>query len=327
MTRIVHCPQCQVELTIPTEAGSKRLRCPKCATRFYPDGRPASAGPSSVSIPTPKAKAGAAPPPKRAPEPAAPALGDLRDLLDAPFADEPRAKGKPMADVAALFADEPAAPRRRPAAEARRNARRCTSCSAVVPAGMSLCENCGLDQDTGERYEVEEPIDEAPVPMSVPGPPASVLVIGLVVLVIGLCLAVLSLFQLEGLGRLCLTLVCLFGAFAGFQFLRGKAPKLMIVALLLAAGVDLVVLIVLPVVLGEETVVTAPGDGDAPDGSTTAVQIVEKPVTERIDMTKLTLGVAIFVIDAVLLLAASSPGVRRYFERRHHAHDQGFVIP
>ena len=51
MTRTIHCPQCRVELTIPSEAGSKRLRCPKCSTRFYPDGRMGS-GPSSSMLAT-----------------------------------------------------------------------------------------------------------------------------------------------------------------------------------------------------------------------------------------------------------------------------------
>src|SRR4051812_10988319 len=102
MTRIVHCPQCRVELTIPSEAGSKRLRCPKCATRFYSDGRRAAAAPSSVTIATPQGPPKAASKGTKAPKPAAPALGDLRDLLNAPFADEVRPKGKPMADAAAL---------------------------------------------------------------------------------------------------------------------------------------------------------------------------------------------------------------------------------
>lgn len=262
-------------------------------------------------------------------------------MLDIPLADDrgslpSRAPG--VADAAALFRDDPpAVHRKKPAAEARREARRCPSCGSLVLSGMSLCERCGLDLDTGQRYEViEEDLDEAPPVMAVEGPPAAVLVIGIVALTVGLCLAVLSLFRLEFLGALLLTPVCLFGAVAGLQFLRGKALKLMIVALMLGGGVDLVALIILPIFQAEEavvpevTVIGGAGEklGPGTKGEAeTAEGSLPKPLTERIDSGKISLGIGIFLMDAIMLLMISTPGVRHYFERRRHSMDEGYILP
>lgn len=357
MTRTIYCPSCKVELTIPEEAGSRRLRCPKCATRFYPDGPPAGKSPSPASSflatkaeppSSPKAKADRSPSTKPKPKSqtppravVAPPAADLRDLLDIPLVDDdPLRPSRPagVADAASLFRDDPPADRRKKAvAEAKREARRCPSCGSVVLSGMSLCERCGLDLDTGQRYDVfEESLDVAPPPMEIAGPPAMVLVIGVVALVAGLVLTVLSVFVLNGVGRLLLTPVCMFGAFAGLQFLRGKALKLMIVSLMLGGGVDLVALVILPIVVADEEAVTGPEVGPdvvdkpalapKPDpGNPDGVRV--KPLTERIDGTKVGVGVGIFLMDAAMLIAISTPGVRSYFEKRRHSPDEGFIQP
>ena len=243
-----------------------------------------------------------------------------------------------MADAASLMRDDPPADHRKKAvAEAKREARRCPSCGSVVLSGMSLCERCGLDLDTGQRIEMmEDALDEAPPPMAVPGPPATVLVIGVVAMVAGLALTALSLVQLEGWGRLLLVPVCLFGAFAGLMFLRGKALRLMVVALMLGGGVDLVALIILPIVVADEQevphggVISDPNDGpiaitnagpEAPEGPNL------KPLTERIDATKIAVGIAIFLMIGVMLILIATPGVRHYFEKRRQSLDEGYVLP
>ncbi len=195
---------------------------------------------------------------------------------------------------------------------------------------MSLCGQCGLDLDTGETVDLEVELDEAPPPEPVEaGPPAIILVIGLLALVAGLFLAILSIIRLEGLGAICLAILSLFGAFAAVQFLRGQTLKLMVVALMLGAGVDLVAMIVMPVMEAEvKSGVDDPvtGDGVSADPVETD-NAVPKPLSERIDTTKLTIGVLIFVVDAVLLVAVTSTGVRAYFDHKRRARDEGYVLP
>src|SRR2546429_591121 len=73
------------------------------------------------------------------------------------------AGSRPVGDALALFQDSPkAAPRRLGAAEARAQARRCPTCGGVVPAGMSLCQTCGLDLETKTRVSLDD--DLAPPP-------------------------------------------------------------------------------------------------------------------------------------------------------------------
>lgn len=355
MTRTIHCPSCKVDLTIPEEAGSRRLRCPKCATRFYPDGPPAarSSGPSSSLLATnaqppgsskaeaalsatnqPKSKT----PPRDAVRKPAPKPRDPLDILLVD--DEPHGPNRPakVADAAAMFRDDPPAHgRKKAAAEAKREARRCPSCGSVVLSGMSLCGHCGLDLDTGRRYEIAvEMLDDAPPPMAVGGPPVMVLVIGMIALATGLALALLSVFSLNKLGAWLLTPVCLFGAFAGLQFLRGKALKLMIVSLMLGGGVDLVALVILPIMMADEGVVPEsgdqantvdkPGEGvKAEPGDSDSVPL--KPLPERIDGTKVAVGIGIFLMDAAMLIAIATPGVHHYFEKRRQSLDEGSIIP
>lgn len=363
MTRTIQCPNCHIDLTIPEEAGSRRLRCPKCETRFFPPGAKPPAGDARAAssmiaqsseqfLPEKKVKV----PPSSGQHPTTghghadlPTVsGDLRDLLDiSVLGDEPTirpAKSSPaVADAASLFRDDPPAVRKKkPAAEARREARRCPSCTTVVPAGMSLCSRCGLDLDTGHRIQVDELLDEMPPPPPVVAPPLAVLIIGLIALVASLVLAVLSASQLEGFGRLCLVPSCLFGTYAAVQFLRAKSIRLLVVALMLGGVVDILVLIVLPVIQAETLAVPAvqvvEGFGPAPEPSPVAVPEEEetedraaklglKSRAERIDQTKMNTGIAVLIADALMLLALSTRGVKRHFERPRHTGPHDLMIP
>ena len=364
MTRIIHCPNCRVELTIPEAAGSRRLKCPKCATRFYPDG-------PKKSAPAPKKPAAGAGPPKKAKVPPSSrdlktfgghgdadvptASGDLRDVFDVPLLDEddrPASSGRrprppsgypAVSDAEALFRDDDPIPSRRRGAEARLHPRRCPTCGSVVPAGMSLCERCGLDLDTGQRMVLDVIEEEAP-PLAEPsGPPFSVVMIGVMGILCGGALAFVSFAQLGGLGGGSLGVVSLFGVIASFQFLAGKTMKPLVAALLIGAVVDVVVLIAMPVILANMEPVLAPGvAGEAPPQPETP-QADEKgansddndpvvpqvaPIWDRLDKFQLFSGILILLADGVLLVYLSSATVRQHFERRHHVHDEtGPVMP
>ena len=67
--------------------------------------------------------------------------------------------------------------RRQSAAEARARARRCPTCGGVVPAGMSLCNTCGLNLETGQRVDLDEDLAPAPV-IRTAGTPMGVSIIG-----------------------------------------------------------------------------------------------------------------------------------------------------
>ena len=347
--RTVSCPKCQVELTIPDDAGSRRLRCPKCAERFYPSGRPASStgaassrgAESSLlleSIDQSKAVKRVTVPPSSGQHPATRASGgDLRDFLDIPLADDgpvarPSGRSAAAADASALFRDDLGPPKSRPmAAENRLHARRCTSCQSVVPAGLSLCDHCGLDQDTGQRYDVEEEyVDDAPMPTAASGPPAMVLMIGLIALVCSALLALMALIQLDGIGRLCLFPVSLFGVYAAVEFLRGKHIKLLVVALMLGGAVDILAFIVLPAIVSQvgERLDAPLAQDDAPPPPRSADPEAETPVaSSQVDIERLTIGIVVLFIDAAMLLSMTAPSVRHHFERKRRSRDEGFVIP
>src|SRR6185312_10445203 len=194
MTRTIQCPECGVVLNVPESALGRKLRCPKCATKFAaPSASPADSviaesGPSSTMFPTEKGPAssgdfGQSPPrpgssslelPNRSPGgssgdfdlPSSPA--PLRETFDLPLLSEdlPRsspknqAKAPVAADALALFQDEPKSNRKPKGAEARAKARRCPSCGGVVSIGMSLCNTCGLDLDTGQRVAPLDVFDD-----------------------------------------------------------------------------------------------------------------------------------------------------------------------
>jgi hypothetical protein len=254
MSSTTRCPHCRVVLDVPESAGGRRLKCPKCGEKFHAElgtspSTPgvATAGPASSLLMT-------STPPKPRPEKPAghgnadlpTASKDLRETFDLPLLmnDEDDAPRKPKAPETAddLFGDDPA-PKKPTIAQSRQSARRCPTCSGVVPKGMSLCQRGGLDLDTGQRHEVEDIYgddEEYVAPLSAPSIPISVWLVGLLAIVASAILGVLALIDLGGFGGLSMALVCVLGMFGGIQFLRGKSTKPLIVALLIGAFVDLV---------------------------------------------------------------------------------------
>ncbi|MDB5352925.1 MAG: hypothetical protein JWN86_4172 [Planctomycetota bacterium] len=208
---------------------------------------------------------------------------------------------------------------------------------------MSLCDRCGLDLDTGQQYAVEEVLDDGPPIEIDPGPPASVIVIGLTTLIASLLLCGLTIFQLEGLGRICLVPVCLFGVLGATQFLQGRSMKPLVVALMIGGAVDILTLIVLPIIQADEMVEVAPPMADGAETVTApparpesedaeqgdgASKPITKHLSDRIDYTKITLGIVVLLLDAAMLIALSAPGVNRHFEHRHkYTNDSGYIIP
>jgi DNA-directed RNA polymerase subunit M/transcription elongation factor TFIIS len=325
MALTTKCPDCQTVLNLPDGAEGRRLKCPKCGTKFHagtPEARPrtsapgvATAGPASSmmqSTPGPGK-------PKSSREVDLPTSGgDLRDTFDAGMLfgeDEPKPRSRPQqaaSDAAALF-DESTAPRQKiTGGDAKKKSRRCPSCGGVVPIGMSLCQTCGLDIDTGRREHVDEMLDEelAPVGPVAKGPPIGVALIGSVTLIVSAILAILSMVRLPPEGGIPLAIVCLFGLFASIQFLRGRSVKLLLIALLIGGVIDIIGLIIMPAwqanqVTIDPQVTVSPLDED----------IEMKPLDERIDYNKLMLGLAILGVDVIAFIYLSTAGIKRHFDK------------
>ena len=306
MTRTIQCPQCGVVLNVPDSAAGRKLKCPKCATKFAtPSGSPADSaiaetGPSSTMFPTrhgpgssgsielPTTKSsGSVELPTSGPKKGGggfdfdlPTASDapLRDMFDLPLLSDPAPKSSPgqpkaptPADALALFQDEPKANRKPKGAEARSKARRCPSCGGVVAIGMSLCSTCGLDLDTGQRIaplEVfEEEMPEAP---RAEMPPLGVLFVGSLCAMANLLLSAASLiaWQKGQDGVQFLLVVWLFGLYASVQFLRRKSIRPLFLALALGVGIGVVALIVLPIYQANVE----------PDAAVTNPEFIAKPI-------------------------------------------------
>jgi hypothetical protein len=325
MSRTIRCPKCDVVLNLPDVQPGKRLKCPKCQTRF-PAGAP-EAGPASSSPGV--ADAGFS---STIIRPAVDldfdlptAAGDLRETFDLPMmmdADTgpPGPPEAAKADAASLFGETAPAPRRVGAAEKRSKTRRCPTCGGVVPAGMSLCSKCGLDLETGTRVDVMDILDAAPPPRRPSGPPVGIAIVGGTTLLASAILAITSFRSYShgqggdySWGFLLLGLICVFGVVAAVQFLRGKTAKLLMVALMLAGPVDVVALIALPILLASQAPVVDPLA--IPEDSGEDVPKIA-PITERLDQTQLKWGIVILLVDAAVLIYLFTPQVRRHFERR-----------
>jgi hypothetical protein len=323
MALTTKCPECQTVLNLPDGAEGRRLKCPKCGTKFRagtPESRPrtsapgvGTAGPASSMM---QAAPGPAVPPSSREVEIPFTSGDLRDTFDAGMLFGEEAGVKPRApktaDAAALFED--AGPRRKESGgDAKKKARRCPSCGGVVPVGMSLCQHCGLDIDTGRRENVDEMLDEEPAPMgpAVKGPPIGIALIGSATLLISGILAIFSMVKLPPNGAVPMAIVCLFGVFASVQFLRGKTAKLLLAALLIGGVVDIIGLIVMPAwqanqVSADATVGVSPLDDE----------VVEvKPLDERIDFDKLMMGLIILGVDVAVLIYISTATIKRHFDK------------
>ena len=125
---------------------------------------------------------------------------------------------------------------RRPAQEARSSSRRCPTCGGVVPVGMSLCQTCGLDLESGTRIDL---IDDLAPP---PAPAARVCrcrsrssAASAAPLSAALVVAAFLMWTKGISGTQYFIPVAAFGGYASVQFLRGKSVKLLLVALTLGA--------------------------------------------------------------------------------------------
>ncbi len=273
MPQTTQCFKCGVILNLPPGIKpGKRLKCPRCSTKFTISESDASSASTMPGIADATA-ASTFDMQKRTspPDDLPPSLGsgDLREAFDLPLIsgsarDMERNAGGPgaaAADAAALFDDRPA--RRKPTAvEARSQGRRCVTCGSGVPRGMSICTVCGTDQETGLRVGLED--DLAPPPPPAPqGPPVHVSITGGLVITGSLILLILAIIQstqtdttIQFLSWLSLGLVSGYGVYASVQFIRGKSAKLLIAALTLGVIVDVMTLIALPLA---STVHAGPG--------------------------------------------------------------------
>jgi len=354
-TSTIQCPQCGVVLNVPEAAAGRRLKCPHCAAKFtapapgpgesavtgqgpasslFPTGRgPGSSG--SVDLPgRPQGSSGTVEIPFSRgvldfdlPT----SSGPLRDTFDLPLlvddspakpgpAARPGAQATPAAaDAMALFRDEPKSARRPKGAEARAHPRRCTSCSNVVPAGMSLCSRCGLDLDTGQRIAPLEIAEEFEMPDAYrPAmPPMGLMFVGSISSILFLLLSVASLVAWHrGMdGVQFLLLIWLFGIYSSIQFLRRKATRPLFTSLSLAAAIGGVFLIAMPIYYANmppDSVATRPSstsepvDPDAPD---------VRPLTENLDLNQITWGIASLLAYAAVAVYLNSPGLRKQFRK------------
>jgi hypothetical protein len=167
------------------------------------------------------------------------------------------------------------------------------------------------------RVGLEDDLAPPPPPPAF-GPPIHVATIGGLCIAAGLLLVVLAVrgsvgvvSSVELAGWLGLALVALFGIYAAVQFIRGKTAKLLLVALSVGVVVDVMALIALPIVQAnfeppdKITSVFKPEDP-----SDTNIRI--KPLEDRIDTSRISLGIALILVYALLSLYLISPPVKKY---------------
>jgi hypothetical protein len=329
MPRTIQCNRCGVILNLPKQiAVGKRLKCPKCATRFVvseDDASSLSGLPGQVDAANTTSFDLEKRPPSREDLPIPTSEGDLRDTFDLPLVggggreveQGHPAAGYGNADAAALFKDDSPSKRRPTAAEARTRARRCTHCGGGVPPGMSLCPTCGTDQETGMRAALED--DLAPPPPPRPqGPPLHVAIVGGLCATAGLVFTLLGVIEstrsesnVQNYAWLVLALVSGFGIYACVQFIRGKSVKLLMLALAMGVAVDVIGLIAYPIVRAMIA---------DPDQIKTEVKPVDlgdsnieiRPFEKRIDTQTIGFGVTVILVYAALSLYLMSPPVKKY---------------
>jgi hypothetical protein len=326
MPQTIQCNKCGVVLNLPPHVKpGKRLKCPRCATRFVVSQEDAS------SISTVPGVTDAAltsfdlekRPPSFDDLPNATSEGDLRDTFDLPLmsgrdAERGEAVSTPATgDAAALFADSGPSKKKLSAAEARARARRCSHCGSGIPPGMSICQTCGTDQETGLRVGLEDDLAPPPPPRA-QGPPLHVAIVGGVLGTGGIILTLLGVIQstrgqsnLENYGWLAVAFVAAFGIFACVQFLRGKSSRTLMLALTLGVVVNLIGMIGYPVVkpfLEDPEQPTGPATPLAPGDS----PLVLRSFEEQFDAQRITIGTGGVVLYAVLSLYLMSPYVKKY---------------
>ncbi len=355
MTSTVQCPACGVVLNVPAEAAGRKLKCPKCATKFQAgslgsaDSAISGTGSSSTMFPTRKAPGGSggdfdAMPRAGSsgsvelPTSGRPGKGGgdfdlpmssapLRETFELPLLGEdlplPKADaGKAsVGDAMGLFQDEPK-PRKPKGAEARAKARRCPSCGGVVGVGMSLCGTCGLDLDTGQRVAPLDVFDdEMPEAPRAETPPLGVLFVGSLASLVNLLLGVASLvayFKGEGVGFLCLMVIWAFGIFAAVQFLRIKSIRPLFLALGLGAAIGLVYLIALPIWEANQVTDAAGvnlGDAGPPADPLDPDGPRIRNLAEEIDLPRIYWGIFVLLAYAGISFYLNTPSIKRQFHR------------
>jgi phage FluMu protein Com len=325
MPRTIQCNRCGVVLNLPAHvAAGKRLKCPRCATRFVVSEEDAS---SMSTVPgLDDAAATSFDLDKRPPTPdnlpIARSEGDLRETFDLPLmsgrdAESGHAASAPAtADAAALFQDAGPSKRRVSAAEARSKARRCVHCGSGVAPGMSVCMTCGTDQETGLRVGLEDDLIAAPPPPS-QGPPLHVAIIGglcgtagIILMILGAIQSIQGKTSAEKSAWLAMALVSVFGILGCVQLIRGKTTRLLLLALTLGAGLDVLGLVAAPLILPMLQDDDVMVDKRAVDPDDSGVGI--KPFEERINTQKIELGIVFIVIYAALSLYLMSPPVKKF---------------
>ncbi len=322
MASIIKCSSCDASLNLPPEAEGRKVKCPRCGVKFLVSvTSPPDAGdpdrPSTLEL---KGRA------DFQDLPVLPNSGaDLRETFGLPMmTDEepPRSKsagasgvrkGEPAAaDAAALFADDPAPRKKKAAAESRAQARRCPTCGGVVQRGMSLCQTCGLDLESGMRVALDD--EFAPPPVRDTGPPVPIIVVGGLSFAASAALVVYSFVLWSGgtPGAIYFVPVALFGTYAAVQFLRRKSVKLLLTALTLGAAINMAALVFMPIYTANADVkVGANTDITNPDS---ADETIASPQDE-LDMQKIGTGFTILFLYAVVSIYLLSPGVHKHFKR------------
>jgi DNA-directed RNA polymerase subunit RPC12/RpoP len=338
MPRTILCQKCGITLNLPaTVTAGKRVKCPKCGDRFIiseRDASSASTAPGVADVALASSHQLANPPPSREDLPIPLAGGELRETFDRPLVSGESAKpavplaqfAPALSDAEALFQDEPAAKKKLTGAKARSKARKCVHCGCLVPIGMSLCGSCGTDQETGMRVGLEDDLAPSPPPLPA-GPPLHISISGFLCGLASVILGILALIHsvrgdpgVNQYGWICLALVSAFGVFGVVQFLRGNSVKMLMIALTLGVLIDITALIALPIYQAnfedmDRVVSKVQKKRDEPELND--VEDVEiKPIAERLDQQKITLGIIIIFIYAVFSIYLMSPPVKRYFARR-----------
>jgi hypothetical protein len=255
--------------------------------------------------------------------PSATSEGDLRDTFDLPLSGGrdaehgAAASGPATADAAGLFQDHGASRRRITAAEARSKARRCNHCGSGVPQGMSICPTCGTDQETGMQVGLDDDLSPPPPPRS-QGPPFHVSIIGglcgtaaIITMLTGVIKSTKGESSVEHYAWLTLAAVSAFAIFGSVQFIRGRSAKVLLLALTLGMGVDVLGLVVFPLVqpmLEDPDQIVKPVKPKELDESDVEIKSME----ERMNTERIKLGVVVIVIYAILSVYLTSSSVKKY---------------
>ncbi len=337
MPRTIHCNQCHAVLNLPVSiAAGKKLKCPRCGLKFKVSQKEASSESTAPGIADAATSTSASSPifdvNNRSRQlddlPMSLSDGDLRDAFNLPLmsgrdleSSQVASPQRETGDAAALFEDVSPVRRKKTAADARRVARRCSFCGGLVPRGMSICSACGTDQETGHRVGLDDDFAPPPPPPA-PGPPIHVLLIGGLCAAGGVTLAILSAARSVGSGSglenaswLSLALVALFCVFASIEFIRGKSARLLLVAIALGSVVDVMALIALPIIQASfdapEHIVVPANSADLDDADTAI-----RPLEDRLDTGRMTLGVVLLFVFAALVMYLLSPTVKKYVHSR-----------